>query len=180
MISVAILSERLKLMQDEMLNNDFDTAAAVLGVNRSTLPLCVPVEPPAQPMRPREPVVDFTPLSDHEWACIAPHIPVLPVPKPDEDFRTRDFLDSVIWWIAARERGLGWGKLPQRYWPISSREHRQRRWSELGWFRQLADALLSEALLGEKRLRQFERIALDAEARKVRLHAARERLTGTR
>lgn len=151
-------------------------AIIAMGIDPSTLPEYLTKVAP-RVVSPRKPQVNFTPLTDEEWQAVEPHLPALPVPKAT-DFDARVFLDSVVWWEAARKRGWGWGRLPDKFWPVSSREHRHRRWCELGWWTQLADALRSEALLSDARLRTFMRIASDAEARRARLRATRERLTG--
>ncbi|MDO9381549.1 MAG: transposase [Hyphomicrobiaceae bacterium] len=158
---------------------DFDALAAALGVDRSTLPSAEVGKAIAQP-RAAGPLVIFSPLSDADWAVLSTLLPKLPVAKPDVDYRDRDFIDSVLWWIAAREKGLGWGKLPMRYCPASSREHRFRRWSLLGYFQDLYRAIEHRDDLSPTLRHAFKRIARDADIRRERAVASRERLTGAR
>ncbi len=157
---------------------DFDVLAAALGVPRDTLPKNrTDSAPTERETAPRQPAIDFKRLSDVEWEQIAPLLPRLPVAKPDSDFRDRDFIDSVLFWLAARERGFGWAALPREFWPVSSREHRWRRWVGLGYWETLAAALRDGGRLDPSRRRAFERIARDAEARSLRAEKRRERLT---
>lgn len=158
---------------------DRQLAAAALGVDLSTLPSAVSPGEPVKPAASNR-SISHHPLTDGEWTAIEQVLPKLPVLRPDTDFNTRVFLNSVIWFSTAMERGIGWGKLPDEYRPTSSREHRHRRWCELGWWRKLSDALARHGLLSEARRQTFERIAVDGERRRQRLFAARERLTGAR
>lgn len=160
---------------------DFDLLAVMLGVERATLPSRTgKLVPNVIEAVPRQPAIDFDRLSDSEWTVIEPLLPALPVAKPDSDFRDRDFIDSVLFWLAARDRGFGWAALPKELWPASSREHRWRRWIALGYWGTLAAALRDDDRLDPRRRLAFHRIAIDAEARNLRAETRRERLTDLR
>lgn len=150
---------------------DFDRVAVVLGVDRCTLPTAAEV-PPAQSLRPA-----FEPLSEDEWEVVVAALPKLPVPKPDANWNDRTFLDSVLWWIAAKGQGYSWHRLPENLGPQSSREHRHRRWVLLGYWGELAEKLARDGRLSPDRLRAFQRIAEDAVVRKESLLARRARMT---
>lgn len=169
----------LKNMSIDEVLHDFDAVAALLGVDRATLPskgVHRAIEAPIRAL----PQVNFTPVSDADWAILHPLLPQLPVAKPDADYRDRDFIDATLWWISAREKGLGWGKLPQQYWPVSSREHRHRRWCLLGYWRDLYETMKDREDLSQNLRQAFRRIAQDANVRVRRAIEARERLTGVR
>jgi hypothetical protein len=119
----------------------------------------------------------FIPLTDEEWDAVLTVLPKLPVPKPDADFKDRIFIDAVLWWIAAKAKGYSWHRLPQELGPASSREHRARRWSLLGYWTDIAQKLATDPRISPDRLRAFERIAADAVKRKAMLLERRSRLT---
>ncbi len=149
--------------------------AAALGVEISTLPdFNKPVSEPVK----REAIPPVPPLSDDEWRVVSEALPKLPVPKPGVDYDDRKFLNAVCWYITAKSRGFGWGKLPEELGPKSSREHRHFRWCMLEYWRSVADALKDDERLSAARRRMFEQIADDAERRRIRVIEGRQRLTG--
>lgn len=154
---------------------DFDAVAVALGVDRATLP----PDKAEQKEAPRAlpPIAER--LSDDEWAIIEALLPRPPIEQPGRDYRNRDFVNSVLWWVAARERGLGWGHLPDDLGPASSREHRHARWSLAGEWESLSAALEHDERISLSRRRAFKRIAADARVRRQRVLAGRARLTGT-
>ncbi|MDO9383542.1 MAG: transposase [Hyphomicrobiaceae bacterium] len=155
---------------------DFDRIAAALGVDRATLPPDEAEHVGREAPRALPPIAER--LRDDEWAIIKELLPKPPVPQPGRDYRDRDFVDAALWWIAARERGLGWGHLPDDLGPASSREHRFARWTLASEWEKLSAALENDVRLCESRRRAFKRIAADASARRKRILAGRARVTG--
>lgn len=154
---------------------DFNAVAELLGVDRATLPSvsdCKAVELPAR----AQPQINFMPISDADWAILKPLLPRLPVAKPDIDYRDRDFINATLWWINARDKGLGWGKLPPEFWPTSSREHRHRRWALLGYWQDLYETIKDRDDLSVRLRHAFGRVARDADVRLKRAVETRERL----
>ena len=157
---------------------DFDAIAVALGVDRATLPSDKAEQVEKEVPRALQPIAER--LSDDEWAIIEALMPRPPIEQPGRDFRNRDFVDSAIWWVAARERGLGWGHLPAELGPASSREHRYARWALAGEWVRLASLLEKEVQIRPSHQRAFEQIARDAQIRRERIIKGRDRLTGRR
>ena len=155
---------------------DYDAVAEALGIDRATLPAGKAQEVEKEVPRALPPIAER--LSDDEWTIIEALMPKPPVPQPGRDYRDRDFLDAALWWIAARERGLGWGHLPDDLGPASSREHRYARWTLAGEWETLSKALENDVHFSENRRRAFKRIAADASTRRKRILAGRARVTG--
>lgn len=156
------------------LNYDRSALAGTLGVCPQTLPSSLR---PTSGGAPHTPKLIYLPLTHEEWEAVSAVLPKLPVPKPDADFKDRIFIDSVLWWIAARARNLSWTYLPLELGPVSSRSHRANRWTMLGYWSEIADKLEADGRLSPDRLRAFRRIAEDAESRKAVLLDRRARLT---
>lgn len=151
---------------------DYDLVAALLQVDRFTLPATSDEPELAQPQEPPL-VIDLT---DEEWAEIKPALPALPVPKPGVAYEDRKLLDAARWLLAARQKGMGWGRLPEKYGPESSRRHRWARWAMLGYWRQVADAVRHNERLGVALRDALDRLADDADRYRDRVLEGRARL----
>lgn len=155
---------------------DFDAVAEALGIDRATLPPDRPEQVEKDAPRTLPPLAER--LSDDEWAIIKALMPKPPVPQPGRDYRDRDFIDAALWWVAARERGLGWGHLPDDLGPASSREHRYARWTLACEWETLSATLENDVRFRESRRGAFKRIAADASSRRKRILEGRARVTG--
>jgi len=170
--SINWLRNMVNELQFDLSTVDVERVAEVLGVDPRTLPRADMMTAPEPPRRPV-----FEPLSDNEWEAVSAVLPKLPVPKPNADWNDRTFINAVLWWIAAKAQGYSWHRLPQELGPQSSREHRHRRWVLLGYWIEIAEKLARDGRLLPDRLRAFQRIAEDSDARKESLLARRARMT---
>lgn len=151
-------------------------AAVALGIDVTTLPTGTGPADVVTTKRALIPVIE--PLSDAEWLVIAEALPALPVPKPGVDYNDRQFIESVLWHVNARGKGYNWAAMPGGYGPVASRKHRHYRWCMLGYWQALAEKLREGERLAPGRLMLFERIADDAERRRIKVEADRKRLNG--
>lgn len=155
---------------------DLDHVAALLGVDRSTLPSNDAAALVPMPLRAGHRPIVAEPLTDAEFDVVKGVLPAMPVPKPGVDYKDREFIDAVLWFRAAQDRGFGWGKLPERYSPRATKQHRWHRWVVAGTWMAIADALRDDKRLSEARRETIRRIAVDASQRRERILDARKRL----
>lgn len=163
--------------QNHIVNwNEARKAAAALGIDVSTLPTG---PAPARAEVARGPVIPRNePLTDAEWLIVAKALPALPVPKPGVDYNDRQFIEAVLWLVNAKGKGYNWSAMPSEYGPVASRKHRHYRWSMLGYWQAMAERLRDDERLSPGRRVLFERIADDAERRRIKVEAGRRRLNG--
>ena len=75
-------------------------------------------------------------LSDFEWSIIAPLLPNKPrgVPRADD----RKVLNGIYWRLRT---GSPWADIPERYGPPTTCANRFQRWSKVGVWRRIFEAL---------------------------------------
>jgi transposase len=114
--------------------------------------------PPAHrlPRRRYSPPRPWEPLSDDEWAVLAPFVLCAAGPgRPPRDLRAR--LDAVFWMAARPARALGpWRALPTGFGKPDTASRQFRRWAAAGLWSRLLRALADPDYPGIRILRRLE------------------------
>ena len=159
---------------------NFEHAAALLGVSRSTLPSNGARDLALALVNPGHRPIIVEPLSRRRMGCReGESCRSCPCPSPALTTEIESSSNSVLWFRAAQERGFGWGKLPERYSPRATKQHRWHRWVVAGTWTLIADAVQDDERLSEARRATFRRIAEDGERRRKRILDGRARLNGS-
>ncbi len=105
--------------------------------------------------RPRRysPPRPWQPLSDVEWAVLAPFVFRNTAGRPVRDPRRR--LDAIFW-LAAQPGAPGWAALPERFGKPDSVSRQFRRWAAAGLWTRLLEALADPLRPGIAVLRRLE------------------------
>jgi transposase len=82
-------------------------------------------------------------LTDEDYQVIAPFLPPERTGKPGRPHKShRQILNGIFWILRT---GAPWRDLPERYGPWSTVYDRFRRWSKMGIWQKILDALEGKA-----------------------------------